>query len=133
MTDAVRAFLQEQPVGVLGTQRRDGSLRQTPVYHVLDGDRVVISTLGKRAKARDVRRTGRASYCVLAHAKPYASVTVEGPARIVSSGIAAPTARLMARITGQEPANQLTDEMLASMDRVILELHVEHVYGVSYV
>ena len=42
-----------------------------------------------------------------------------------------PTARLLARITGQTPS--LTDDALAAMGRVILEVVVERVYGVSYV
>jgi PPOX class probable F420-dependent enzyme len=128
----VRAFLAEQPVGVLATQRANGSIRQSVVYHVLDGDRLLISTLSKRAKARDVRRTGRASYCVVAHAKPFAMVTVEGSARILTTGIAETTGRIFARITGQ-PAAPFTDEVLAGMDRVILEIAIERVSAVAYV
>ena len=133
LSETVRGFIAEQPVGVLATQRRDGSIRQSLVYHILDGGRVLISTLGKRDKARDVRRTGRASYCVSAHEKPFASVTVEGPARIITSGISEPTARLLAKIAGQTPPSAPTDEMLASMDRVILEITVERAYALSYV
>ena len=133
MTDAVRDFLAAQPVGVLGTTRADGSIRQTLVYHVLDGDRVLVSTLAPRAKARDVRRTGRASYCVFAHEKPFASLTVEGPAEILTTGIAAPTEKILSRITGRPPGGPLTDEVLGAMGRVILALTVERVYGVSYV
>jgi PPOX class probable F420-dependent enzyme len=132
VSETVRGFIAEQPVGVLATQRRDGSIRQSLIYHILDGDRVLISTLGKRDKARDVRRTGRASCCVCAHEKPFASVTIEGPVRIISSGISAPTALLLAKITGQTPPSPPTDEMLASIDRVILEITIERAYALSY-
>jgi hypothetical protein len=62
LSETVRAFLAEQPVGVLATQRRDGAIRQSLVYHILDGDRVLISTLGSATRratcaARDARRT----------------------------------------------------------------------------
>ena len=132
LTDNVRAFLAEHPVGVLATERPDGTARQSVVSHVVDGDRVLISTESKRAKARDVVRTGRASYCVLGHEKPFPSVTVEGPARILTEGISEPTARLFGLIFGDAPADPPTDEALAAIDRVILELTVEHVYGVAH-
>ena len=131
--DHVRVFLDEQPVGVLATTRPDGSPRQSLVYHLVDGDTLLISTESKRAKARDVVRTGRASYCVMGHLPPYPAVTVEGAARIISSGAGEATARIFARIMGKEPDEPLTDEALAQMDRVILELSVDHVYGLSYI
>jgi PPOX class probable F420-dependent enzyme len=132
LTENVRAFLDAQPVGVLATQRPDGSVRQSVVYHVRDGDRLLISTESKRAKARDVERAGRASYCVLGHEKPFPSVTVEGPARILTEGIGGPTAQLFGLIFGQEPGEAMSDEALAAVDRVILELTIERVYGVSH-
>jgi len=132
LSDKVRAFLTGHPVGVLATQRPDGSARQSVVYHLLEGDRVLISTQSKRAKARDVARSGRASYCVLGHEKPFPSVTVEGPARILTEGIGEPTARLFALISGQAPADPLSDEALGALDRVLLELTVDHVYGIAH-
>ena len=132
LSDNVRAFLEAQPVGVLATPRPDGTTRQSVVYHVVDGDRLLIWTESKRAKARDVVRTGRASYCVLGHEKPFPSVTVEGPARILTEGISAPTARLFGLIFGEVPTDPPSDEALAAIDRVILELTVEHVYGVAH-
>ncbi len=132
LTDAIRSFLDDQPVGVLATARPDGSARQSLVYHVRDGDRLLISTESKRAKARDVERTGRASYCVMAHERPFPSVTVEGRARVVTEAIGEPTARLFGLIFGQPPGDPLSDDALAAVDRVILELTVDHVYGVSH-
>ena len=132
LTDNVRAFLDAQPVGVLGTARADGSIRQSVVYHVREGDRLLISTESKRAKARDVGRNGRASYCVLGHEKPFASVTVEGPARVLTEGIGGPTARLFGLIFGQEPGEPLSDDARAAVDRVLIEITIDHVYGVAH-
>jgi len=132
LTDDVRAFLDEQPVGVLGTTRADGSVRQSVVYHVVADDRVLISTESKRAKADDVQRTGRASYCVLGHEQPYPSVTVEGPARIVTENVGAPTTTIFEKISGTKMDEPLKDQDLAAVDRVILELTIERVYGVSH-
>jgi len=132
MDDRIGDFLDDVPVGVLATIRPDGGVRQSTVYFVRDGDRILISTESKRQKARDVERTGRASLCVQGPAKPYPCVTVEGDARIRTQGIGEPTARLIERIAGAPVDEIQTDETLAAVDRVILEITVDRAYGASY-
>ncbi len=133
LDDASRRFLETQPVGTLTTLRSDGKARSSVVYFTLEGDRIRISTVAKRAKARDVTRTGWASFCVMGHEKPFPSLSVEGPARIVTRDIGPATAALLEKITGKTPDAVPTDEQLAVGGRVILEIDVERVYGVSYV
>ena len=128
---AVREFLATGHLGVVGTVRPDGRPRQSVTYYILDGDRILISTESKRAKARDVIRDGWASICVIRPEPPYPSVTVEGPARILTTGIGQASARLFAAISGSE-TGPLSDEDLASLDRVILEITCARVYGASY-
>jgi PPOX class probable F420-dependent enzyme len=131
LSGAMLRHLDENPLGVLATARPDGGVRQTPVYFVLDGETIQISTESKRQKAKDVERTGRASLCVIGHARPFPSVTLEGPARIRRTEIGVPTARLRERMTG-EPAEPPTDEQLAAVDRVLIEIGIERVYGANY-
>ncbi|MFI6317389.1 acyl-CoA synthetase [Nonomuraea sp. NPDC050556] len=127
----VRGFLTRQAAGVLATTRPDGGIRQSTVYFALDGDRLLISTEPGRAKAKDVQRTGRASLCVVGAAAPYPSVTLEGTARIRTAGIGADTAAVWSRIGGQN-VEPLSDADLAAMNRVVLEITVQRVYGASY-
>ena len=61
LTDDLRRFLDANPVGVLATPAADGRPRQSLVYFCRDGDRLLISTLTDRLKARDTRRSGWAS------------------------------------------------------------------------
>jgi hypothetical protein len=129
----VRRFLESQPVGTISTLRPDERIRSTLVYFVLEGDRILISTESKRGKARDLRGSGRASFCVSGSETPFPSCTVEGPARILSQGIGEPTARILEKIRGVRPDAVPTDEGLATLGRVILEIQIEHVYGVSYI
>lgn len=131
MEQPVAAFLGSVPIGVLGTQRPDGTVRQSAVYFAAEGDTVYVSTERARAKARDVGRCGRASLCVLGPSPPYPSVTLEGTARILETDIAPVTARIFARMTGGDPP-KITDRDLAAMNRVLLQIDVEHVYGASY-
>jgi PPOX class probable F420-dependent enzyme len=132
-SDTIRDFLAAQPVGTIATRRPDGHARHTLVYYLLDDDRILISTEGKRGKARDVERDGWASFCVFAHEKPFASVTVEGPARVLREGISEPTARIVERIRGVRPETAPSDAQLAAADRVILEIAIERVYGASWI
>ena len=92
LTDELRDFLDAHPVGVLATASPEGRPRQSLVYFARDGERLLISTLADRLKARDVRRSGWASFCVMGHEPPYPSATFSGPAEILTESIGVPTA-----------------------------------------
>ena len=86
-------------MGVLATLAADGRPRQSLVYFAREGDRLLISTLADRLKARDIRRTGQASLCVMGHEAPYPSATFSGPAEILTTGIGPASAAIVQRIT----------------------------------
>jgi PPOX class probable F420-dependent enzyme len=134
LSDELRAFLDREPVGVLATIAADGKPRQSLVYFVRDGERLLISTLMDRQKSRDVRRTGWASLSVMGHEPPYPSATFSGPAEILTQGIGAPTARIAQRISGAtEPAQPMSDDELAALGRVLLAISIERVGAASYI
>ena len=130
---SLRDFIATEPSGVLGTRRPDGRPRLTVVRHLLDGDRILISTEATRAKARDVARDGWASYCITGHRAPYPCVTVEGAARIVTEGAGATTTRIFEQMTGNPMEDPLTDDAVAAMGRVVIELTVERAYGATHI
>jgi PPOX class probable F420-dependent enzyme len=134
LTDELRDFLDGQPVGVLATRASDERPRQSLVYYAREGERLLISTLTDRLKARDVRRTGSASLCVMAHQPPYPSATFSGPAVILTEDIGVPTAKVAQRMSGAaEPPEPMSDEALADVGRVILAITVEQVTAASYI
>jgi predicted pyridoxine 5'-phosphate oxidase superfamily flavin-nucleotide-binding protein len=128
MDDEVRELLALSEVGVLATQRPGGGIRQSVVYFIADGDRVLVSSESKRTKCRDIVATGRASLAVYGAERPHSGVAVEGPARVLTEGIGELTSRLFERIFGAAPQDELSDEVLASIDRVIIEITVEHAH-----
>ena len=128
------AFLDSHRVGVLATKSRSGRPRQSLVYYARDRDRLVISTVADRLKAKDVTRDGWASLCVMGHEAPFPSAVFSGPAEIVSEDIGPPTAAVMQRIGDlPEPPEPQTDEALAAVGRVVLRIAVERVSAVSYI
>jgi PPOX class probable F420-dependent enzyme len=134
LTPELREFLDSKPVGVLATLAADGRPRQSLVYFAREADRLLISTLADRLKARDVRRSGRASLCVMGHEAPYPSATFSGPAEILTTGIGPASAAIVQRITGAaEPPEPMSDEALAEAGRVILALTVETVTAANYI
>lgn len=132
LSDGVRALIDDADVGTLAVVRRDGSPHLSTVYHVRDGDRILVSTESRRLKAKAVARDGRATYCVRGAARPYPSVTLECRAVVRREGIGDITALLFTKIFGRE-TEPMSDDELAAIDRVVLELTVERVYAVTYV
>lgn len=133
LTPQLREFLDSNRTGVLATAAPSGKPRQSVVYYARDGDRLLISTESKRLKARDVRRTGWASLCVLGHEQPYPSAVFSGRAKILTKDIGPATASIMQRIAAlPEPPEPQSDEALAAVDRVILAIEVDRVSAANY-
>lgn len=78
-----RSFLsQGTRTGKLATVRRDGSPHVVPVWFVLDGDDIVLTTGRDSVKGRSLRRDGRVALCVDDDRPPFAFVTVTGRAEV---------------------------------------------------
>jgi PPOX class probable F420-dependent enzyme len=133
ITPPLREFLDTQVLGVLATSSPGGHPRQSAVYFVLDGGRLLISSVAGRRKVADVERTGWASLCVAGVERPFPSATFSGPAEILTAGIGAATAAIAQRMMGAaEPPEQQTDEALAGVGRVIIAITVDRVAAVTH-
>ncbi len=81
--DERRAFLMEGTrTGKLATTRKDGRPHVVPIWFVLDGDDVILTTGRETVKGRALAREGRASLCVDDQAPPYSFVTIEATATL---------------------------------------------------
>jgi hypothetical protein len=133
LTPALERFLDEQIVGVLATHPPHAPPRQSVVYFARERDRLLITTLADRRKARDVKETSWASLCVMGHERPFPSATFSGPAEILTQDIGRPTALVAQRVMGSEdPPEPQTEEALAAAGRVILAITIEHVAAVTH-
>jgi PPOX class probable F420-dependent enzyme len=65
LTDDERRLFEHRNHAVMGTLRPDGSVQVTPVWAVLEGDRVVVNSRRGRAKVRNVERDPRATVTVM--------------------------------------------------------------------
>jgi PPOX class probable F420-dependent enzyme len=112
MDEQQREFLNSHRLCVVGVERRAGPPSLTPVYYIMDGDDLLISTTASRAKAKLIRRNPAVSVCVLGEQPPFPYLTVFGRGRIEEEG----AADLMARVGEAISGRALTPEGRAALD-----------------
>lgn len=124
LTSAQRAFLEQPLYAVVGTLNGDGSIQQTVVWFMLDGDTPVFSCGAESVKARNLRRN------------PTISLTVEDTRRYLTlSGSATvgpsdPALRLQlaTRYLGAERAAEWMTQRPGA-PRALVRLTLRRVYG----
>jgi hypothetical protein len=127
--DDIRRFLEHCPVGVLGTTKADGSLRLATVVFVLDGDCVLVSSEFTTGKVRDISHTGRAALCVYGLEPPHPSISLAGPARLLTEGIGAASTLVWEKIQGERVPERFEDADVTAFGRTVIALSVETVAG----
>ena len=133
LTPVLHEFLDGHVVGVLATESDGGHPRQSVVYYVRDGERLLISSVAGRAKVRDVERSGWASLCVMAPQHPFPSATFSGAAEVLTHEIGPATAAIVQHfMKTEEPPEPQSDEALAAVGRVIIAIAIERVAAVSH-
>ncbi|MFE9774468.1 PPOX class F420-dependent oxidoreductase [Streptomyces sp. NPDC005931] len=107
--DEWRAFVsQGTRTAKLCTVRADGSPHVAPVWFLIDGDEVVLTTGKRTVKGRNMARDERVSLCVDDDRPPFSYVVLRGRARL-SEGpgeLRHWAARIGARYMGEDRAEE---------------------------
>ncbi len=122
------AFLSEHRLAIVGAVRVDAPPQLSPVYYVMDGDDLLISTTATRAKARVVRRDPRVSVCVLGEQSPFPYLTVYGRGRIETDGAVDVMMAIGGAMTGSplpDSARPAIEERAKREGRVVLRVTPE--------
>jgi PPOX class probable F420-dependent enzyme len=125
INDQQRQFLADHRLCVVGYNLAEGAPALTPVYYVLGGDEIVISTTSSRAKAKVAKRGREMSVCVLAEESPFDYVTVFGRARIEEQGAVEVMMTIGSKMTGRtigEEARAPLEQRAADQGRVVLRI-----------
>lgn len=123
-----KKFLAEHRLCVVGYARKSGPPAMTPVYYVMDGDDIIISTTRSRAKANAIRRNPQVSVCVLGEAAPFPYLTVYGRGRIEDGGAVEAMMKIGERMTGSpvpEAARPAVEKRAQDEGRVVLRVTPE--------
>ncbi len=126
LRDDVRAFLEEERFGVLGTVNADGSPQQTVMWYELRGDTIVMNTKRGRKKDRNLVRDPRASLCI---EDGFRYVTLDGTIETIEDQVTAQAdiAALARRYHDAGKAEEMAREVFAPQERITLLLHVDRV------
>ena len=122
-----REFVRKHRTAVFAYDRRSEGPAQSVVYYVMDGDDILVSTMGARAKAKAVARLGQVSLCVLDEQWPLTYLVVYCDARVETEPRA--VVDLMMHIAGvmagkpmPETVRPLVEEGARREGRVVLRL-----------
>lgn len=127
LTDQQRAFLEETHYAVLGTLNADGSIQQTVLWYMLEGDQLVLSIGAHSVKARNLRRN------------PAITLTIEAGARYLTlSGTAsigppdpALRLRMAARYVGADRAAEWVQRR-PNAERALIRITIARAYGQGF-
>lgn len=110
-TPEQQAFLEGHRLVIVGIGRKAGPPHMSPVYYVMDGADVIISTTASRFKARAVRKNEDISLCVLGEEFPFPYLLVYGKASIEEAG----AAEAMRKIGEKMSGNPIPDAALPAI------------------
>jgi len=123
-----KAFLNDNRLVIVGLPRKSGGPHMSPVYYVMDGDDVLISTTASRFKAKAIRRNPAVSLCVLGEKPPFPYLLVYGRGRIEDGGAAEAMRKIGERMMGNaipDEAMQQLEERAKKEGRVVLRVTPE--------
>ncbi len=107
-----KAFLSEHRLAIVGAERKDAPPQLSPVYYLMDGDDLLISTTATRAKAKVIRRNAPVSICVLGEQPPFPYLTVYGRGHIETEG----AVDVMMAVGGAMAGNPLPESMRPAIE-----------------
>ena len=133
LTDNQRSFLGENRFCVVGYNRREGPPAMSPVYYVMDGDEMLISTQTTKAKGKVFANERDVSVCVMAENHPSPRyMTIYGKAQIETDT----AVDVLISVAGKVSGNELPDAARPAMEakaqaesRVVLRVRAEAVVG----
>ena len=126
LTDDLKAFLDERRFAVLATINADGSIHQTVMWYLLDGNTIIMNTLDGRQKDVNMERDARISVCIEAEQR-YLTMTGNvvidnDPAR------GQETARALAVRYGGEAAAEIEmATVFSKQHRITLEMPIDQI------
>ena len=123
-----KEFLKNHRLVIVGVARKDGPPHMSPVYYVMDGDDILISTTESRIKTKAIRRNPAVSLCILGEQMPFPYLTVYGRGVIEQQGAVELMMKIGARITGSpvpESARPAVEKRAKDEGRVVLRVTPE--------
>ncbi|MDR7274824.1 PPOX class F420-dependent oxidoreductase [Catenuloplanes atrovinosus] len=134
--DELHDLLASTKLGILATIKKDGRPQLSPVTHFYDRDNgvILVSVTDGRAKTANLRRDPRATL-EATRQDGWAWVTAEGTATLTGPGTDPDGPEVAAlidyyrRAAGEHPDWDDYKRAMVADRRVLLTIHVDHLYG----
>ena len=123
------ALLREPIISFITTLRADGTPHVTPVWHMVDGDELLIAVDARTVKARNVAANPNVALCVAVDASPQPWVLVEGAASLVEDGAIEFVRAVTAHYLGEDRVESYLAETLPMRDFRLLRITPRRVTG----
>ena len=125
LTPKARSFLEGKRFGKLATVMKDGSPHVTPMWYMLEGERIFVNTTTDRVKYHNIGRDDRV--CLLVD-DGYPYVIIFGRARVAEERDGKKDIETLAiRYTGEEKGRKSAREIYWKQPRATIEIIPERV------
>ena len=119
-----------QPIiSFVTTMREDGTPHVTPVWHLVDGDEVVIAVARETVKARNVQANPNVALCIAADQRPQPWVLINGTARLSEERVEEIVRTVAFHYLGEEEGGPYLEDILPKMDFVIMRITPDRIIG----
>jgi PPOX class probable F420-dependent enzyme len=114
----------------ISTVANDGHPHVVPVWFVLDGEDLVVTSISSTAKARHLARDPRIAMCVDDERPPFAFVAIRGTATLHPNppDLLAWTTRIASRYLTGADADE-AGRRYADIDDLIVRIRIDHALG----
>ena len=128
-SEETNGLLGEPIISFITTLRADGTPHTTPVWHIVDGEEVVVAVGRNTAKARNVRNNPSVALCVAADESPQRWILVNGSARISEDRVEELVRAVSYHYLGPEEGAPYVKDILGKLDFVLLRIAPSAVVG----
>ena len=126
-TEQTWELISQPIISFVTTMREDGTPHVTPVWHLVDGDEVVIAVDRQTIKARNVRANPQVALCVAADERPQPWVLINGTARLSEERVEEIVRTVSFHYLGEEEGGPYVEDILPKMDFVIMRITPERI------
>ena len=121
-TEQTWELISQPIIAFVTTIREDGTPHVTPVWHLVDGDEVVIAVDRQTIKARNVRANPQVALCVAVDERPQPWVLINGTARLSEERVEEIVRTVSFHYLGEEEGGPYVEDILPKMDFVIMRI-----------
>ena len=126
-TEQTWELISQPIISFVTTMRDDGTPHVTPVWHLVDGDEVVIAVDRQTIKARNVRANSQVALCVAVDERPQPWVLINGTARLSEERVEEIVRTVSFHYLGEEEGGPYVEDILPKMDFVIMRITPERI------